>query len=381
MQVVTTRLDSTRLDSTSDDFQKGWLTCLDADPRGSVYLHPEILSGIVGEGSDAATILAMRDDDQSPDQIRSLAVLRRHKHATYLSRLCSRFRLRSRKLANNVILGANDQVTISAMIREFVRILRSGEEDLLFFRDIEVDSPLWNALIGVDDRRVAVIRPSESQVHRWIDFPLPAEDYWKKFSSKSRYNLRRQAKQFDHSVSFYSERGDVGPFLEKAHLISMKSWQTKRLGLRIKNSPEERTYWELVASRGAMRSYVLEQGDVPVAFLLGVQWKGCFVVEEIGFDPAYRDSAPGSILLFRVLEDLTSRSSPELLDFGFGDNVYKQIYGNRATQSGSIILLRQSFLPMAVMKLEETRRASLDRARAISKRLGIFSHIKKIYKK
>src|SRR5207253_9536540 len=101
----------------------------------------------------------------------------------------------------------------------------------------------------------------------------------------------------------------VGVFLEKAHEISKHSWQTKRLGIRINSTLEQRNFLEFLASQGALRSYVLEQNGRPLAFELGVQWQGCFVLEETGYDSSYSSYSPGTVLLFRILQDLIARDT------------------------------------------------------------------------
>src|SRR5207249_4733299 len=110
----------------------------------------------------------------------------------------------------------------------------------------------------------------------------------------------------------------VDEFLDQAHRVSRQSWQAKRLGVRIRNTPEERAYYEFLASQGALRSYVLEHRGRPVAFEFGIQWNGRFVFEETGYDAAFAGHSPGTVLLFRILEDLIARDTPELLDFGYG---------------------------------------------------------------
>src|SRR5262249_52303843 len=184
-----------------------------------------------------------------------------------------------------------------------------------------------------------------------------------------------------HSLICYREKEEVPLFLDKAHQVSLRTWQSKRLGLRIENSPEVRKFWEGVASLGAMRSYVLEQDGRPLAFMLGIQWKGRFVSEEIGYDQDYAAFAPGKVLHFRLLDDLIARDTPALLDFGSGDNEYKRVFGNQQTMSGPALLVRRAWRPMAVAWLSRVRHRVGQRLRGGLLRVGLLSTVRKLLRR
>ena len=57
----------------------------------------------------------------------------------------------------------------------------------------------------------------------------------------------------------------------------------------------------------------------PVAFVLGTYWNGHYTYERIAYDQAYRSKSPGSILLYRVLEELISTDTPRVFDFTAGE--------------------------------------------------------------
>jgi CelD/BcsL family acetyltransferase involved in cellulose biosynthesis len=173
----------------------------------------------------------------------------------------------------------------------------------------------------------------------------------------------------------------VAEFLHKAHQVSKRSWQAKRLGIRITNDPAHRKRLEVLASLGALRSYLLEHEGDPLAFVLGIQWKGCFLFEETGYHSGYKKWSPGTVLLFRLLEDLTVRDTPRLVDFGFGDAQYKRSFANRETLSGPVLLVPRSLRPMAVMWLNRVRQMVSQRMRAVTKSLSLASVLRQLYRR
>jgi CelD/BcsL family acetyltransferase involved in cellulose biosynthesis len=87
-----------------------------------------------------------------------------------------------------------------------------------------------------------------------------------------------------------------------------------------------------------------------------VQWKGCFITEETGYDQGYASHSPGRVLYYRVIQDLVERNSPRLMSMGFGDAEYKEIWANKQSLSGPVMLVRRSMRPMLAMRFEQCRR-------------------------
>jgi hypothetical protein len=378
------------LEGTEDAMQeKGilqdWLRWVTQGPASTVYLHPALVLAAARE-SAAPLVYVRRTGTQAwteqPACLAALAPKTRHVHV--VPGLPLRLSLHGRCLIGNQLLGDEGEISADVFARDLAQWLCSAGSDcdFVFFEDIEDQSPLWQALAKEAARGEAVVLyPDKPQPHWWIRFPEKPEEYWKQFSAKTRYNLRREAQKLDHSVTCFAEKESVPVFLEKAHEVSKRSWQTKRLGVRIRNTLEERSFFEFLASQGALRSYVLEQNGRPLAFEVGVQWRGCFVLEEAGYDSSYSSHSPGTVLLFRILQDLIARDTPRLVDFGFGDGEYKRIFGNWQTASGPVLLMRGSFRPLLAMWIDRLGRKASRAFRAASKRLRILPALRRVYRR
>jgi CelD/BcsL family acetyltransferase involved in cellulose biosynthesis len=341
-----------------DSVRAAWVRCLETDPASSVYAHPDlVLRRQALPGSAPAVYLRRRKDSGELAAVAGLAP--RTVRFRVAPGLPLRIAARGYRVLGSTCAGDHGAQGTGEFVGAMVGLLAGGGADCVSFDELQVGSPLWQAALGAAGPKVSVVAPAKPQTHWWVRFPENPEDYWKKFSGKSRNTLSRKAKKFEHTFRCYREPAEVEELLAKSHQVSQTTWQSKRLGERVKNSADEKAYWETLAKLGALRAYVLEHAARPVAFVLGVQWNGRFLYEEPGYDPAFAAQSPGSVLLYRLIQDLIERDTPALIDFGFGDVEYKRQFGNEQTESGPLLLIRRT----AKLTLARGLDALSDRAR------------------
>jgi hypothetical protein len=337
------------------EFHRSWLDCLMHAPNGEIDLHPDFAIA-ENELCDPPLVYTRRVGSKSePPSFASLAVLgARNRHLPLLPGLPWRVSLRERYLLADQVAGDNSIEALSGFMEGVRQVLRTGVADWVYFDDVEVDSPLWKLLADSNHAPgVAVFYPSPPQARWRLRFPEKPEDVWTNFTNRTRENFRKRLKKFPHQLHCYRGESEVGTFLAKAHAVSLKSWQTQHMGLRISLDAEQQRRWERIARMGAMRSYILEHEGAPVAFMQSVQWKGTVLGIETGYDQAYAKFSPGTILLVRMLEDLLAKDTPRRLDFGWGDAEYKQMFSNERTVSGRVLLVRRAIKPLLVARLRD----------------------------
>lgn len=363
--------------------RRAWAECVVNDRGGSVYAHPDVVLSARSASDRPPAVYLRWDTAGRTGALNALAVLAPTIYRVPLvPGLAVGLRVRGGRVLGDDLVGDRGPDSVAAFLKGVNQYLRSRRADCVRFDSIEVGSPLWDVLSTSGAcPGVSVFYPGKPQPHWTIDFPEKADDYWQKFSSKTRSTFRRKAKKLEHTIVCFSTPDAVAPFLEQSHAVSRSTWQSKRLGLRIRNSPDELRYWTALARLGTMRCYVLAQNDKPLAFVVGVQWQGVFHYEELGYDPAFADFSPGTVLLFRLLEDLIARDTPRRVDFGFGDADYKQIFGTRQTQSGPVLLVRRGVAPMTAMWVDRVRRGASLHARNVFRRVGADRAIRKLYRK
>lgn len=186
---------------------------------------------------------------------------------------------------------------------------------------------------------------------------------------------------FDHQWEAVSDASQVEAFQADASAVSANSWQGKRLGLRVSREDSLLRQFRNLANLQALRCYLLRSQDEPVAFAIGTQWNGRFMLEEIGYDTRYASSSPGTVLLLNMLEDMFQRDTPELVDFGFGDGAYKQLFGNESSQSGTLLVVSRRVWPTLAIGLNRIG-TRLERAARVALRFGgLTKRIQRTYRR
>lgn len=97
-----------------------------------------------------------------------------------------------------------------------------------------------------------------------------------------------------------------------------------------------------VARAGLLRSWLLEAGGKPVAFLLGYQGNGVVCLHQIGYAQSAAPFSPGTLLLNHVMALLAAEKEPLTVDFGSGEAGYKQHYTNETGWSSRIMIVRKT---------------------------------------
>lgn len=344
-------------------------------PTASIYFMPDIAL-LPGQNVHEPVVYAHWHDS---GRLRGLAILpTRSLKLSIVPRISTS--LSGRRLLENTLLTDGTGDLDNQFAASVCTLLDAPGMDCLILPDADVESPLRPALAHVTKERHLLYRElATPEPHRWIRFPRRPEDYWSQFSKKTRYNFRYRAKHLEHTVRRIQAPEEIGEFVTLVNDLINRTWQHRRLGLKI-DPAQKLELWREIAKLGAFRSYLLTQGNRAIAFAMGVQWKGHFTYEDTGYDPEFAGKSPGQVLLYRVIEDLIAENTPELLDFGYGENEYKRIYANYETLSGPIVIVRNAILPCMAVRASQLRSAVGRAARAMLARAGAMSLIRHLHR-
>jgi CelD/BcsL family acetyltransferase involved in cellulose biosynthesis len=363
------------------DLVAKWCKLAERAPSSLVEMHPQIV--LLGAGADTNSPrgLLLHASDQA-GELTSLAVLMEKDVALpLLPGLAWRPSLRGLRLVGSRLLQTDSDVELADFAASFQQLLSGpgARYACLLLEDVPVDSPWWE--IFRSNRRLRRIEHVAPQPRWFLRFPGSAEAYWKGFSSKTRYNFRRQKRLFDHQWQAVTKPAQVASFLSDATAVSSRSWQGKRLGLRVRSDFDRLLFFSRLAELGALRCYLLRSQGEPVAFAIGTQWHGRFILEEIGYDTRYANYSPGTVLWLNILEDMFQRNTPELVDFGFGDGAYKQLFGNQSSQSGTLLVVSRRFGPSLKMGLSRMAAWTGGAARSTLRRSGLADWFRRRYRR
>ena len=219
--------------------------------------------------------------------------------------------------------------------------------DALYFEEIPVDSFLWKYL-----RESKLIRdlflyyqPSSPTLRPMLRVEGTYQQYLGKFNSKHRNTISRKLKKLREGILGemllvrYETPEEVDIFLDQAVEVSRKTYQWALHGRGLSLTELLRKRLAFAANRGWMRSYLLFFGGQARAFVLGFQYRGRFLLHEIGFDPELAKYSIGTALQMLAVEDLFvhNRASVfDLQDYG----AYKEVLATESYLQGKVFLFR-----------------------------------------
>ena len=168
-----------------------------------------------------------------------------------------------------------------------------------------------------------------SEVASWCIVPLPDRAGAICFGSKA------ASAYGDQSLGFLFNLAE-----DVAAAINRKTYQYRLFGESVDAEADSVAAARRSAQAGCFRSFVLWGEDQPVCFVLGHQRAdGTFEHRQTGYDPAFRDCAPGIFCNIQLLQRLYARNRPTLLDFGSGDSDYKRLFSNESRTTANPILV------------------------------------------
>lgn len=376
-------LESAQLQSISPIYQN-WMELFQNDPNSNLQQHPDyIVSLIPGlkNSHPQHTGYLMRCLKQG--NVIAVGILLPKSMSTKVlkglgpGRLLSGYYLSG----SQFLLQPNyeqDEPLLEQLLISATSFCHQQQAAFLLLDDLLINDPL-NRLAQNSKDHFLTYSHSGFQDRSLIHFPENPEEYWKQFRSKSRGKQRRLLRQNnDMRLVRVTEPAQVADFLEAAHQISLNTWQSQRLGLRIENSEMELEEFTFLAINGYLRCYMLMKGDQPIAFKIGSQHKGVFRDIEVGFDLDHASTSPGEALLLMTLDDLIKQDTPHTFDFGEGDAEYKQRYSSEITQSCSLLLL-QPTIKNRLLSAYLKSSLSLDHTiRKVLKTTGLYTAVRQI---
>ncbi len=290
--------------------------------------------------------------------------------------------LRRLCVLGGAVLLPDDQNAYELLFRE---LLLTEDFDALYLEDTPVDSFLW---------KFSQSSPSmtNSFWHYVPDAPAPRillrlegdfEDYITKFSSKHRKNLKRTVRLFEEQAPGEIELvrikrpDEVSSFIEQAVEISRKTYQWKLLGLGLRSPEAINQYLTFMAHQGWLRAYLLKCKGSACAFVVGFQYRSHYYLNDMGYDPAWRDFSVGKILQLMLIEDLFKFDRPAVYDLGeYG--AHKEEFGTESHLQGKLFLFRRRIYPGIVRAGHRAGAASTTAASALLDRFGWKKPLKKI---
>ena len=201
------------------------------------------------------------------------------------------------------------------------------------------------------------------------------DDYLGSFSTKSRSGLKRKRRKLEErsggrlDIRMYSHADEAAPFHAAARAISALTYQEKLLdaGLPEGALEEMRT----LAQRDAVRAWLLFIDDRPVSYLYAPARGDCLLYAYLGYDPAFADLSPGTVLQLEAMRMLTEERRFRWFDFTEGDGQHKRQFATGSIDSVDLLLLRPNLSNFAAATALNGFDAGVALAKSGVSRLGL----------
>jgi CelD/BcsL family acetyltransferase involved in cellulose biosynthesis len=259
--------------------------------------------------------------------------------------------LRCLTIIHRGLLGQFTDETSEVLLKEIGKLLRSSEADIVLFHYLNTKSPIFK---GVAAKTNGLYRShcNRITVHQTMTVPQSLDAFYLSCSKKHRANLRRYVRRIEEQyaeravITRYEQEDSVDSFIEVASRVSVKTYQ-HQLGCGMQCDGRTRNLIMNVAKKGWFRGHVLFLDGEPCAFQYGVVYRGSYSLEQIGFDPKWKDLNVGTVLFLEAMRDLSrDGSGAKVIDFGFGDAEYKRSYGDKSWTEMSFYLFAPRVRPV-----------------------------------
>lgn len=201
--------------------------------------------------------------------------------------------------------------------------------DAIRLQALDRDAPAFDALqqsLRAHGFAVQTYRHFGNRFEPTIDVGFA--DYLGARPARLRHTIARKARRLERlgTLEFTIEHGPANLDATWADYerVYAAGWKAPELlpGLM-------RDFAGLLADAGALRLGLLRLDGAPIAAQLWIVWRGVASVYKLSHDRALDAHSPGTVLTARMIEHLLEAEGVHELDFGPGDNAYKQDWTSR----------------------------------------------------
>jgi hypothetical protein len=359
MEVATTHpnyeVEVARSSQEAGSLRTAWESLLEREPAPAFDSSPDRYEAILESQADAHPrphILLIRKRGEPVAMVLGkIWTLRLRCSIGYLT--FSLPPLRCLDVKHGWILGQVTGEVAHVLLTEIRKSLRSSEAQTARFQGLNTQSALYEAIAkAVHGPRLGYCGRIET--HRTMRVPASLDAFYQSCSHKHRANLRRYYRNLEERygkelvITRYDGEDAVDLFGTTAEQISVNTYQ-HALGSGIVYDRNLRSLMRHIARRGWLRGHILFLDGEPCAFQYGVVYRGQYFLEQMGFDPRWKDQCVGTYLFLHVLRELCRPDSGvRTIDFGSGDADYKSSYGDNEWKEAHVFVFAPHLYPISV---------------------------------
>lgn len=174
------------------------------------------------------------------------------------------------------------------------------------------------------------------------------ESYLGGFSAKSRSTVKRKLKRFAEraggavDLRCFASEPEIERFYAAARAVSVKTYQERSLDAGLPSGEEALAVMRASARAGDARGWLLYLDNAPIAYLWAPATDGTLLYAYLGYDPAFADLSPGTVLQMEAMRQLMAEKQFRLFDFTEGDGQHKRLFATDAVDCVDLLLVRRS---------------------------------------
>lgn len=262
--------------------------------------------------------------------------------------------------------------------------LLHGPSRVVYVNALPTDEPLYRTLAKSSMTKGPTLAYPQAR-HMMIQLAPTIEETISRRGPSVRSAIRRSLNKNKNSATPFTMRlftlpEEIDAYFNDAEKVAIKTYQ-RALGVGFNPTPLHHTQATLAARKGWFRGHVLYSGSTPVAFQEDYLCDSHVFNPYVGYDPAFRDMNPGTVLLVKSWEALGKTSRAAIYDFGFGEGVYKERLADVCICEGELLLFAptvKNLLFFVILSVNNVIDTTIKRALSS---LGIYDAIKKFWRR
>lgn len=214
--------------------------------------------------------------------------------------------------------------------------------DGFYFSSVPINSGVRNI-----ERRDGYLRYlTKKHEQAYMDVSGSFDEYWSKFSSKTRSTLKRKMRKIENMSDgkldwkIYRTPEELTDFFKLAKEISKETYQETWLNLGL---PDDEDYFNEMlknAALGNIRGYLLFLDGEAVSYLYCPINNRAAEFAYLGYLPKYSNLSAGTVLFIAALENIFEDQDIDYFDFQEGDTVHKKRFATGYIKCANIMYLK-----------------------------------------